>query len=193
MSVSEKRTYFRVKTEMALHCQALTPEQYQVWQQRLVTDTLPHPDSHRQFLLLDTDILSAIEKLSLNNPQIAKIFMLFNRKLNLISKGGALANEASGLGAAAYQWVDLSATGLRFTSQDRFAADQLLLIECVLPPQETFITLIAKTVRCEATQHGYEIAALFDTVRTVDQERLIQRVMQTELSQIKSQRQLKQA
>jgi hypothetical protein len=193
MSGSEKRTYFRVKTEMALACQPLTAEQYQVWHQRIMTDTIPPSDGHHQFLLLDTEILNAIEKLAINYPQVATVLTLFNRKLNLVSKGGALAKDNSQLGQAPYQMVDLSATGLRFMSADRYTADQCLLVECIVPPQEIFITLIAKIVRCEATDRGYEIAALFDTIRVVDQERLIQRVMQAEMSQIRSKKYLKQA
>ncbi len=192
MNAHDKRTYFRVKTEMALACQVLTSEQYAQWSQRIVTDTIPSTDGYQQFLFLDTEIINAIEKLAFDHPQVAKVFALFNRKLNLVSKGGALAKVDSRLGQAPYQMVDLSATGLRFLSPDKYMPEQCVLMECILPPQEVFITLIAKIVRCVATDRGYEIAALFDTIRPVDQERLIQRVMQTEMNQIRSQRHLKQ-
>lgn len=192
MSTQEQRTYFRVTTDMAVACQCLTEAQYTQWHQRIVTDTIPSTGGHQQFLLLDTEILNAIERLALDHPQIAKVFTLFNRKLNLVSKGGALAKENSPLGEASYQTVDLSATGLRFFSTDKYMPEQFVLMECVLPPQEIFITLIAKIVRCVATDRGYEIAALFDTIRPVDQERFIQHVMQAEISQIRAQRYLKQ-
>lgn len=200
MDNTERRRYFRVDVEMILSYKPISQEEMQKNSLLLNTSSVEHPDSHKLFITLESDLQEAIARLPKNQAEIANIVTLLNRKLNLLSQGGPVPSTQETIMDLPPQMVNLSACGLAFKSAHPVNLGEAIEFELVLLPEQAYIMGYGMVISCEQkplspthdgpSKHPYRVGIDFKALRDDDMERIIQHIMRKEAEILKARRHL---
>jgi len=133
--------------------------------------------------------------------QLAKEFPLISEMLTLINKKIALHERIMGFDEdedednifTMVREVNLSASGVAFSSETALTEGTHLKLEMVTYPEHNYIPVYARVVSCRQNQEGnssdYTVAVEFEAISERDQERLMNHVLKKQAEGLKQQRQ----
>lgn len=199
MEQSERRRYFRVDVEMIFSYKLISQE-VKAKQSKLINlGGGDHPDNHKLFITLESDLQEIIKKFHKTQPELATALNLLNRKINLLSQGGPMPDTQQTILDKTPQLVNISACGVGFKEAHPIAIGEAVELELVLLPEQAYIIAYGQVVACEKKPLGtsdnssklpYRISVDFDAIRDEDVERIIQHIMREEAKLLKARRHL---
>lgn len=200
MQNQERRRYFRVDVDMIISPNLISQADKSKRAQKLLADGSEHPDSHHVFLTLEAQIQEGLAKLSNEHADVRHILDMLNRKLNLISCGGPVADISGSIMDKKPELVNLSACGIAFKSDVPLSMGQAVELEMVLLPEQAYIVAIGEIVICEkkplsvssrdVREKPYRISVDFHAMHEEDMERIVQHIMRKESQLLKARRHL---
>ncbi len=192
MKAIERRRYFRIDDEMIVAWRELSKQEKEKRVEKFSQGEVENPDPTRHFLTLEADITSMIGQLQPRDPLVAQILRLLNRKVNLISRGPLMSAHQTSILDESPQSVNISACGIAFNVEKLIAPKTDLQIELVLVPEGTYVLCYGTVINCETikiqSDKPYRINVDFSAIREDDRDKLIQHIMQKELSTLRSRR-----
>ena len=190
VSEKERRRYFRIEDLMAIRYQALTvSEALQRKQQMQSTDYLP--PNHLQVVERQLQLL--IDKLRVQNPEVAGAIDLLNQKFNLLKDRNAddfIASGASSGAPAEFQsgipkgnvrlrrQVNISACGVSFEDAQRQDIGQHLILDITLLPSDLQVTTLGVVIGCHhVVNDEWTVRVEFYGMNSEDEELLVQHIV----------------
>ena len=195
MKTTERRRYFRVDDEMILAWCEIDKAEFAKRLKQFSQGEHNYPDPTRMYLMLEADIASLIELIDPRSPQVAQTLRLLNRKVNLLSKGPLMKAHQYSLLDESPQAVNISACGMAFMAEKELKKGADLQVELVLVPENIYMMCYGTVINCEkitkeahAADKPYRVNVDFSAIREEDQERLIQHIMQKEITALQIKR-----
>lgn len=190
VSEKERRRYFRIEDLMAIRYEALTvSEALQREQQMQSTDYLP--PNHLQVVERQLQLL--IDKLRVQNPEVAGAIDLLNQKFNLLKdrnvddfiasgvSSGATAEFQSGIpkgNVRLRRQVNISACGVSFEDAQRQDIGQHLLLDITLLPSDLQVTTLGVVIGCHHVLNDeWTVRVEFYGMNSEDEELLVQHIV----------------
>jgi len=171
--MEERRRYFRLDDEVILDFEPISSEEVQQWKARKA-------DQKQELAELDRDISALLHRLQAQEPAVAGICDLLNRKLNLLHSHTP-DQDRDLTRAEARTRVNLSACGMSFQTAEPLAAHDNLKLQMQLKPSNVPVTLMGKIVAVENSgdeKASYLVRVDFSGLREAEQEILIHHLFQ---------------
>lgn len=175
---AERRRFFRIDDEIVLSCR-----EYKLRTSEPKNNSQhPHLESLEK---IDLELSALNHSLWQENPALARIVELFNKKISILSDE---INMAQNLSPQQYQGlefeksaVNISGTGIAFKTNHMFKEEQFLDLFLVLPPSNKTLPMIGKVVSCETiNDKAKPYLLVVEFVKNSDEahEKLIQYIVQ---------------
>ena len=188
MQESDRRRYFRINDWVGLS--------YRVAGNRLQQDALTEADNVQipSAQLLETinrELLSALNLLWKNNPAVANVIGLLNRKIDFLVSEMDLDYLDCSVKHEVTQ-VNISACGIAFESAEAFEVGQMLELHLMLKPTNIRLKINGSVCACEPvpsdTQKVNFLRIDFANIDTHIQEELIQHIVRRQSLLLNEQR-----
>ena len=180
--MEERRRYFRLDDEVILDFEAISQDEVSRWKSR-------QQDHRHELAELDRDISNVIGQMQSQNPTVAHLFDLFNRKVNLVNSPLSPDRKADLTQAEARTRVNLSACGMSFQTHEPFRENDNLRLQMQLKPSNVPVTLMGTVVGVEHTgdaEAPYLIRIDFEGFKEAEQEILIHHLFQLQSRTLRS-------
>lgn len=185
MTTEERRRYFRIDDTVGLSIKLLDQEEDEN------ARSVFAPNAMEIVSHYDAQIRRVLERLEADNPDIAELGSLLNKKLDRLASLVAIESKLVDRIAHRVQQVNISACGLAFSHEDPIAEGSRIEIELTLFPKELKIVSEGIVVACELTtgdQQKYYCRVDFYGMSAEQHEQLIQHIVQSQSSQLRSRR-----
>lgn len=179
----ERRRYFRINETVGISYQFAGGGDGTGKKEELTSDT-------SRIFEYDEQIEKLIKALEGENPIIAQLALLFQRKINRVADQLALRNDLVNRIAHRVREVNISACGMAFMNDEPVAAGERLRLELKLFPSEIRVQTLAKVISCEQDEESkqYYWRIDFYSMSTSSQETLIQHIVRSQSAQLKGNR-----
>jgi len=179
-SLMNRRKYYRGKITVPARWQPLTEEE-----SRLVSDG-KGCELFRQADLLDP-ITEMLERAEPGTPdkQILRCLQLLNNKLDFVIEQIFLKEKETPPSRG--DVIEISGSGLKFTSQEILPKGTLLMMNLILPGTfEYQLELISEVLRSEDVEGSFIIAARILEIREETRDEIIKVVLQKQRKEIRT-------
>jgi len=180
--MEERRRYFRLDDEVILDFEAISTEEVSQWKSR-------QRDHRNELAELDRDIAGILHQIQSQNPTVAKVLDLFNRKVNLLNSPLSPDNHPDMTQTEARTRVNLSACGMAFHTTEPLSESDNLRLQMQLKPSNVPITLMGSIVAVEHTadpEAPYLVRVDFEGLREAEQEILIHHLFQLQSRRLRA-------
>ncbi len=198
--MKERRRFYRIDDSVILNYQPFPESQLAETtarlrmlgsQNRLLQSSLGSLELRLDFLL---------DEIAEPLPEIAEALKIINRKLSILSSldgggNGTALGSASDADAARKHDVNLSGSGLAFTSPSQFLEGETMEIEFVLLPDYYNIKAIGRVVACRGSlephdeqEQIFEVAVDFLYLKEEDREYIIAHILKKQAVELKDKR-----
>lgn len=180
----ERRRYFRINETVGISYQRIDSSGTQGKKEEGLAD-----DSMRIFEQ-DDQIENLINELKGDNPLIAQLAVLLNRKIDRIADQQALRNDLLNRIAHRVKEVNISACGMAFLNDEPINEGERLRLELKLFPAEAKVQTLARIVTCDwdEASRQYYWRMDFYSMSAHSQETLIQHIVRSQSAQLKGTR-----
>lgn len=141
---------------------------------------------------IDRRIASIVAAARMQAPAVGELAELLNRKLNYVIEALDLREEVGRRVTFHEREVSISACGIGLHSAEAFVPGETVVVELVLPPEDTHLRVPSRVVHCGEDGHGgYRLQIDFAGIELDDQEILIQFIVRRQghfLQQLREQR-----
>jgi len=181
--MEERRRYFRLDDEVILDFEAISHDEAQRWKER-------QQDHRNELAELDRDIAGLLHQMQSQNPVVAQLFDLFNRKINLVASPQKPVEKNDHTATEVRTRVNLSACGMAFSTSEPLSVNDNLRLQMQLKPSNVPVTLIGSIVGVEHTDEepnaSYLVRVNFEGLREAEQEILIHHLFQLQSRQLRA-------
>lgn len=181
---AERRQYFRVQDTVLLQAEAIPADVLPVLRERLAE---PLPDAFylaSEFNRIKQETAILHRQLEQQSRSLMRYVDALDSKLDRLAE--VLLVQAMGADGARRLEVDIGAEGMGFPSPEPFPPGAVLDLRLALLSTGTGVRVLAKVLRCNRTEEGYRIGVLFEHLREVDRELLVQHVLKRQASVLRS-------
>ncbi|MEK9712561.1 MAG: PilZ domain-containing protein [Thalassolituus sp.] len=179
--MEERRRYFRLDDEVILDFEAISHDEARHWKER-------QQDHRNELAELDRDIAGLLHQMQAQNPVVAQLFDLFNRKINLVNSPLKSSEKSEHTATEVRTRVNLSACGMAFHTREPLSENDNLRLQMQLKPSNVPVTLMGTVVGIENTGDAnspYLVRINFEGLREAEQEILIHHLFQLQSRQLK--------
>lgn len=185
MGDRNQRTYYRVDDQALVKPRVLEPDEIEKLERdfdacRLRYSLTAHVCEQRR---QREPALRAIRK---RNPDVARYLELLETQLETLSL--QVVKESDFDQDAMPQTVNLSATGIRFTTAQPIEQGAKLELGIMLFPAERIVMTLADVVRADVEDGGTVVSATFSRIHEEDQETLIRHIHKVQQIQLQRKR-----
>lgn len=183
MSTPERRSFFRVNSEIVLNFHSV--DNYTLSNSR-VEDQFPEDQAtlelFNEMRRLDKEASPHLTSIGEYNRSLADYLKILNRKLDLIAQQSLAADFISKDVRPTH--VNLSEGGIAFNSAKSIYKDSGLAVRIMFPSDYSSVASFARVLRCNPheNQDDYKIACKFLSLSNSKQELLGKHIMQAQLS-----------
>jgi len=177
-SIENRREYYRIDDEVALHLRLLDEEAESASAAFPEDATLFFQLEALQELELQTQPL--LHHLSEGDATLAKCLRLLDQRSALLTQA-LLQRVGSDFGHR--QQVNLSEAGLSMIYRQELLAGRRLALKILLLPQSHALLLCARIVYCEPTAGGYSIGLEFENLSEVQRQVLARHIIHRQAEQ----------
>lgn len=182
MTEEERRRFFRIDDEVALH---FAPIGEEYGGDNISQD---QPILNQEFhVSLEVQIRQAMAEVRAQSPKMALVLDLLNQKINLLR-----SYESLGIDEPVLKMANLSACGIAFTWTESMPINQQLMLNLYLQPNheliktECHVAAVMDNLNPDTRQSEPYIVRLdFDNIHPSYQEVLIQHVVQRQSYQLR--------
>ncbi len=189
MGKVERRRYFRIDETIGLSVQLLGGDAHAA-----LPGDVPEVTQAPAFVAEhDNEIEKLILGLEPDHPKVARLASLLNQKLERVAMMVAADNQLVTRIAHRVQEVNISACGMGFGHEEPIAEGSKVRIDMTLLPDEQKVSSDGIVIACEKSrddEHEYYCRVDFFGMSVADQEVLIQHVVQSQATQLKSRQKL---
>lgn len=185
----ERRLFFRLKDVLVFTYRHLSPEAMPEFLKSFAAST-DDPFSLTATLAgISQETHTLHRQLQSEAPLVARYFSALERKLDLLAQ--AIFKETTPKDQDT-QEIDLSGSGMSFSTLESLTPGDLLELRLVLFPTYTGILASGKVIRCEKTGSRpcpYKIALEFVHIRETDRQCIVKHILDRQATQIRQARQ----
>jgi hypothetical protein len=176
----ERRRFFRVDDKAEVSFKLISEEEYQAWGNEKADE------EQEELAKLETELGIALSHLKSQQPQVAKIFKLFNQKLNLLhyERPKATGHIADG----ELKTVNLSACGIAFHCDEEIKENKHMLLQIKLKPSNVSIVTTGIVVGNKIANGKNIIRVDFQDLGEGHQDLLMQHLFHVQSRELKRQR-----
>ncbi|MDF1761928.1 MAG: PilZ domain-containing protein [Oleibacter sp.] len=182
MSIEERRRYFRLDDEVILDFETISKDEASRWRER--------NKKHRNELSeIEHEIANVLYLLQSQNPTVAKVMNLFNRKVNLLNSSSYSAKDDSYTATEVRTQVNLSACGMSFETSEELSSSDNLRLYMQLKPSNMPVSLLGTVVGVDKTDNSkspFLVRVNFEGLLEAEQELLIQHLFQLQSRSLKA-------
>ncbi len=200
--MEERRRFYRIDDSVILNYKPFPEEQMDETISRLEMLSSHHKLLQSSLGSLELRLDFLLEEIEAPLPEIAEALKIINRKLSILSQLES-ANTESALGlnsesTTERHTVNLSGSGLAFSSPTSFAQGEVMEIECALLPEYYNVKAIGRVVSCREEAESdsgmkYLIAVDFVYLREADRESIIAHILKKQGEELKEQKEVREA
>lgn len=180
--MEDRRRFFRLDDEVVLDFQTISREEVAAWKES-------HQQHKDELSQLEQDIGTHISQLKAQDPAIARLFELFNQKINLLGASHLPGTAKRDISATeARTRINLSACGMAFHTHENVVKNDHLLLHMQLKPSNTELSLTGTIVSIEESKDPEEpnlVRIDFSDLKQAEQEVLIQHLFQLQNRHLK--------
>lgn len=180
--MEDRRRFFRLDDEVVLDFQTISREEVSAWKES-------HQQHKDELSQLEQDIGNHISQMKSQDPAIARLFELFNQKINLLGSSQLLGAAKRDMSATeARTRINLSACGMAFYTHESVDKDDHLLLHMQLKPSNAELSLTGTIVSIEESKNPEEpnlVRIDFSDLKEAEQEVLIQHLFQLQNRHLK--------
>jgi uncharacterized protein YdcH (DUF465 family) len=180
--MEDRRRFFRLDDEVVLDFQTISREEISAWKES-------HQQHKDELSQLEQDIGNHISQMKSQDPTIARLFELFNQKINMLGSRQPLNTAKREMSATeARTRINLSACGMAFHTHQSIEKDDHLLLNMQLKPSNAELSLTGKVVSVEESSEPEEpnlVRIDFSDLKGAEQEVLIQHLFQLQNRHLK--------
>ncbi|OCC15473.1 hypothetical protein DBT_1220 [Dissulfuribacter thermophilus] len=186
----DRRAHIRITDKILFKIKFIEETEYQQLEEKVLKGIeQPFEEFSLQWELPKIDVPA--RKLREKDENLAKALEVIDTKLNLIIN---LLNIRMRKNFPEEQvLVDMSASGIAFTSKEEIKKGQILQLDIGLLPEQYFFRCFGRVVRTEKIQDGYKIGIKFIWITETDRERLIEHIFQKQVLQLRLRREKKES
>ncbi|MCW8826125.1 MAG: PilZ domain-containing protein [Gammaproteobacteria bacterium] len=177
----ERRDAFRIDVKIYLHIITDDGEEKAVVDEKLSS----HLTTLRDLNYQSNHLLAGIRK---NHPDISQFLALLDKKINILTR--IVSMEQIGIDVEPNMRVNMSSSGLAFSSDVAYSPGRILSIHMVLFPAYVTVTCQAKVVYCRAEGSRLRIALDFVDLDASERELLIRYMIEKQSEQLRTERSL---
>jgi PilZ domain len=185
-SAQDRRRFFRLDDQLQMSLRRVSAEESSGAPRARGTDVMAEVDRRLGLLIAAARVQA---------PAVAELAELLNRKLDHVIQTLELNEELAQRANFREYAVNLSACGMALSCGERFEPGEHLMVEMLLPPNATRLSLQARAVKSTPRPDGgYDLKADFAGIAAEDQEFLIQYIMRRQsqlLQQMREERELR--
>lgn len=175
---SERRQFFRIEKDVALEVSLVSQQEADHSTLPTQFEVSPYFSLLTDLRILDAEYHTLIQQLAEENPTLAALFNLQDRKLNHIVR--TLTSSGLALAQLTQQNINLSEGGLQFSSPTPFNLGDYVSVKLIFSNPLLGVCLFAKVQRCIAEEDGYQIAVAFYRLPENGRRLIAQRVLQSQ-------------
>lgn len=187
----DRRRFYRIPDEVALKYRVLGEEELERALRRL---ELGYPDRIRlasSFATISAQMHHHLEPLRRALPEVAGYLEGLNEKLDLLIQ--LMAAAEADLGDQPTHDVDLSASGISFSSEQPIAPGSVLELKLLMFPSYLCILCFGTVVHCdplpgEDSGFPYRLGVEFTHIRDTDRELIVQHVTRRQSAMLRETR-----
>ncbi len=180
MEETEKREYFRLEVRLPIEFRKITYEEYVNLENSIKYSSTQSVDISNEMQFLK----EAVSKYEKEKGQLHAYMQMINKKLDIILD---LLNKTKDeeLYISKYIDVNISGSGIRFTSEVELHTNEYVELKIVLPRHPyPKITTLCQVVRSQTSEAGdrvdWEVALKFLTINEDDRDLLISYIFEKE-------------
>lgn len=180
MSVSsERRQFFRIEKDVALEVNLITQQEADHSNVPSQFEVSPYFSLLTDLHILDAEYHTLIQQLAEDNPQVAALFNLQQRKLDHIVR--TLTSSGLALAQLTAQSINLSEGGLQFSSPNAFETGDYIRVKLIFSNPLLGVCLFAKVQRSTPDENGqHQVAVAFYRLPENCRRLIAQRVLQSQ-------------
>lgn len=183
MAEAERRSFFRVHSEIALNFHSI--DSYTLQHSR-AEDEFPEDkktlDLFNEYKRLDKEASPHLSAIGEYNRALADYLKILNKKLDLLTQQTLAADYLSKEVRPTH--VNLSEGGIAFNSSKQFYKDSHLAMQMMFLSDYSSIACFAKVIRCEpnSENNGFKVACKFHDLNASKLDLLGKHIMQAQLN-----------
>ncbi|NIB41265.1 PilZ domain-containing protein [Pseudomaricurvus alkylphenolicus] len=182
MTDSERRSFFRINSEIALDFHSVST---QTLEQGNVEEEFPLDqqalDLFNQFRRLDKEAAPLLSGIAEFNRGVADYLSLLNKKMDLLAQQ-SLAGDYLNKDVRPTH-VNLSEGGLAFNCGKALYKGSSVALRMMFLPDYTAVASFATVIRCDSNeQGGYKVACKFVQLTSAKQEILAKQILQAQMA-----------
>lgn len=189
-NADERRRYFRVADQLLIG--------YSVVPEEEMPAKIRHSPDITAIGKLDNLIAESLSRVRVQNPSVAEVLELFNRKINLTLSLDEKRLQTISAVEKGVKEVNLSACGIAFPVLDALSIGCQLHLDITLLPSYINLSVEAQVIACAKHQHpedgdDYLVRVDFLNLSDVDQELLVQHVIKCQTQELKARREARES
>ena len=196
--MKERRRFYRIDDSVILNYRAFPENEVDGAVSRLKMLGSQHKLLQNSLGSLELRLDFLLDEITDPLPEIAEALGIINRKLSILSQFES-ASTSSALGIndapkpAEKHEINLSGSGIAFSSPTGFSAGETMEIEFVLFPDYYNIKAIGKVVSCHEVRDPdaetkFDVAVDFVYLEEADQEFIVAHILKKQSEELKAQR-----
>lgn len=180
----ERRRYFRINETVGISYQRIGNSESHGKKEESLTSEVA------RIFEQDDQIVKLLNELKSDNPLMAQLAVLLNRKIDRIADQQVLRNDLLKRIAHRVKEVNISACGMAFMNDEPIGEGERLRLELKLFPAEVTVQTFARIVSCDLDEESrqYYWRMDFYSMSAHSQETLIQHIVRSQSAQLKGTR-----
>lgn len=184
MTKEERRRYFRINETVGISYQCVDADTIASKAESSAPDILDLVSGY------DEQIERLLIEVQYTQPKVAELLTIFNQKVERVVNHLIMESQLVNRIAHRVREANISACGIAFQNEESVRIGERLRLELTLYPDEQKIATKGRVVSCDLAEDekSYYWRVDFYGMRPGAQEKLIQHIVKSQGSQLKSQR-----
>lgn len=183
MSMSERRSYFRIDETIALEFKNIDELTANKNQPETLFSNANSLKLYSELKKIDADNAQFLFQIKELSRPLAEYLHNLNRKIELLGQE-LMADQKPSPPSKTLRQVNLSEGGIAFGSTNELIAGSYIGLRIVFLPSNSGLILFAKIIRCEPSNTGeFQIAAKFHRITDLQQQLIGQQIMRAQMAE----------
>ncbi|ORU91580.1 MAG: pilus assembly protein PilZ [Cycloclasticus sp. symbiont of Bathymodiolus heckerae] len=179
----ERRGFFRINDEVALTYRLMSDDEV-----KRSGDALKVNDNAPLSLVNELEKMNDVSRIHLRHvekesPEVARYFSFIEAKINLLAHHMMMASDA--LFVKSTQPVNISGSGVSFTTDELLDVGARLEIKFILMPSLATIKTFSEIVSCKPEGEKFRVAVEYSQLTDGDRDLLIRHVVKKQMNEIR--------
>lgn len=183
---SDRRRFFRIEDQVALHCQPVAGEALERLVRELGEEPAGHTSLPASFAATSVQMEHVLHRIKERDADVASYLHTLNHKLDQLARALVLDREDG----RTLETVDaeISASGVSFDSGGAFQEGELVRVTLLTLPGMALVVALGRVVRSRPEDTRFDTAIDFEQMRDSDRDLVVQHVMHRQAALLRERR-----